>query len=87
MGALERIEHVDAADRGRHRAERHPCREGQMDRALAEVLDSADGLGHRGVGEVGSDGGHRLDAEHEDQQRRHQRPAAHPGEPDENAYA
>ena len=55
--------------------------------SLAQVLDAADGLGHGGVEDVGADRGDRLDAEDEDQQRRHQRRAAHPGHADEHADA
>ena len=58
-----------------------------MDGAELQVLVAADGLGHRGVEDVGADRGHRLDPEDQDQQRRHQRCAAHAGHPDEQADA
>ena len=66
---------------------RQPQRERNVDRALAEVPPAADRLGHRAVGQVGADGDHRLDPEHEDQQRRHERAAAHAGGADEDADA
>ena len=49
------------------------------------VLHRADGLEDRAVGDVGADRGRRRDAEQEDEDRRHQRAAAHPGHPDEEA--
>jgi len=54
---------------------------------LAPVLVGADGLRDGAIGEVGADRGERIDAEHEDEQRRHQRAAADPGHPHEHADA
>ncbi len=54
---------------------------------LLQVLPAADGLGDRAVEDVGADRGHRRDPEDEDQQRRHQRRAAHAGHADEQADA
>jgi hypothetical protein len=51
------------------------------------VFVPADGLGHRRVGEVRADRGDRLDAEHEDEERRHQRAAADAGHPDQDPHA
>ena len=47
------------------------------------VDDGADALGHRCVEQICADGGRRVEAEQQDQQRRHQRAAADPGEADE----
>ena len=80
-------EHVDAADRRGHRAEADPRRQAHVDRAVAQVAPAADGLRDRAVGEVGADGDDRLDAEDDDQERRHQRAAAHAGEAYEYADA
>jgi hypothetical protein len=46
---------------------------------------AADGLRDRAVGQVGADRDDGVDAREEDEQRRHQRAAAHSGETDEHA--
>jgi hypothetical protein len=51
------------------------------------MAPAAGRLGNRAVEDVSSDGGHRLHAEDHDQEGGHQRPAAHPGHPDEQAHA
>src|SRR3954464_3880965 len=51
------------------------------------MAPAADGLGDRRVEDVGADRGGGLDPEDEDQQRRHQRAAAHAGHTDEYADA
>src|ERR1700761_8411912 len=48
-----------------------------MDTLRPTVRQAADGLGGGGIEEVGADGGRRVNAEQQDQQRRHQRAAAH----------
>ena len=58
-----------------------------MHRLQLQVLVAADGLGDRGVEDVGADRGHRRDAEDQDQERRHQGRAAHAGHADEQADA
>jgi len=45
------------------------------------------GLRDRGVEEVGADRRHRLHPEHENEQRGHDRAAADPGHPDQQAHA
>jgi hypothetical protein len=50
------------------------------------VAPAAHRLGHRAVEEVGADGHHRLDANHEDEQRREQRAAADPRQADEDPH-
>ncbi len=49
------------------------------------VLGRPEGLEDRPVDDVGADRDRRLEAEDEDEQRRHQRAAAHAGRPDEQA--
>jgi hypothetical protein len=49
------------------------------------VLPAADGLRQRSVGDVGPDRDVRLRADEDQQQRRHQRAAADPGQADEHA--
>ena len=75
----------DAGQRRRDAAERQPERQGDVHGALAPVLPRAGDLGDGGVGDVGADRHGRLEAEEEDQDRRHERAAAHAGEADEEA--
>ena len=84
---LEQRQDVDAEDGRRHRPERHPGGQLEVDGALLPVLVAADRLRDRGVGEVGADRGGRRDAEHQDQHRRHQRAAADAGHADEDPDA
>jgi len=49
------------------------------------VTPAAGRLRHRRVEDVGADRGGGLDAEQEDEKRRHQRTAAHPGHSDQEA--
>jgi hypothetical protein len=51
------------------------------------VPPAADRLGHRRVREVRADRHDGLDAGHQDEQRGHQRAAAHAGDTDERAHA
>jgi hypothetical protein len=81
------VEQPDAGQRRRARPDREPERHPREHGPLREVPVAADRLRDRRVGEVGADGDHRLDADHEDQQRRHQRAAAHAGDADEDAHA
>ncbi len=75
----------DAGEGRRHAAEAEPERQGDVHRTLAPVLPRAGDLGDGGVGDVGADRHRRREAEDEDQHRRHERAAAHAGEPDEEA--
>jgi hypothetical protein len=84
---FEQVEHEHAAHRGRHRPQRHPGRQPQVDGVLAPVLVAADGLRDRGVGEIGAHRGDRLHPEDEDQERRHQRAPADARHPDEDPHA
>jgi hypothetical protein len=47
----------------------------------------AAGLGGGGVEKIGADGRRRVDAEQQDQQRRHERAAAHAGHTHQHAHA
>ena len=76
-----------AADGAGNAAEREPARHAEVDRAAAQVPPAAERLGQRAVGDVGADRDDRLRADHEQQQRRHQRPAADAGEADQHADA
>ena len=73
----------DAEQRHRRRADEHPAREPRADIAHPPVLNRSDRLEHGAVRDVRPDRGRRRDPEEEDQDRRHQRPATHPGHPDE----
>ncbi len=75
----------DAHQRGGDAAEGEPERQGDVHGPLAPVLPGAGDLGDGGVGDVGADRHGRLEAEDEDQHRRHERAAAHAGEADEEA--
>src|SRR5439155_22233331 len=60
-------------------------RQPRVHRAEPTVPDRAERLEDRAVQDVGADRVRRLEAEDDDEDRRHQRAAAHPGEPDERA--
>jgi hypothetical protein len=80
---------LDAGERQRRRAEQHPEREPRVHGAELAVPDRAERLEDRPVEDVGADRRLRVEAEQQDQDRRHQRPAAHAGhaheDPDEQA--
>jgi hypothetical protein len=76
---------LDAEQRHRRRADDHPERDPRVDGAEPAVPHGAEGLEDGAVEDVGADRERRLEAEEEDQDGRHQRPAAHPGEPDERS--
>ena len=73
-----------ASENGR-RAEQHPHREPRVDVPELAMPDGAERLEDRAVEDVRADRDRRLEAEDEDQHRRHQRAAAHAGHPDEKA--
>ena len=56
-----------------------------MDVSELSMPDGAERLEDRAVEDVRADRDRRLEAEDEDQHRRHQRAAAHPRHPDEKA--
>ena len=71
--------------RGGRRADQHPHREPCVDVPELAVPRGAERLEDRAVEDVGADRHRRLEAEDEDQHRRHQRAATHAGHPDEQA--
>ena len=68
--------------RERRRAGEHPESQPRMNRPELPVAHGAEGLEDRSVDDVGADRDGRLEAEEEDEHRRHQRAAAHSGHPD-----
>ena len=77
----------DAGDRRRPRAGEQPEREMAVHRAEPAMPHRAERLEDRAVEDVGADGVRRLEAEDDDQDRRHQRAAADAGEADDQAEA
>jgi hypothetical protein len=77
----------DPDHRRRHAAEGEPLDQLHVHRLHPQVAPAADRLRHRRVEDVGADRRRRLDAEDQDQERRHQGSAAHAGHADEYADA
>ena len=75
----------DAEQRERRRAGQHPEREPRVDRAEHPVPRRAERLEDRAVEDVRADRDLRVEVEEQDQDRRHQRAAAHSGHPDQHA--
>src|SRR5438105_4352971 len=75
---------ADPGERHRPGAREHPQRKACVDGAELPVPDRAEGLEDRAVEDVCPDGVGRLEAEEDDQDRRHQRPAAHSCQADED---
>ena len=84
-GVGERARDLDADQRERRRADEHPERERHVDVAELPVAHGAERLEDRAVQDVGADRGLRVEAEEQDQHRRHQAAAAHAGHADEDA--
>ena len=82
---LDQGRDADAGERERARAEEHPERQPRVHGAEPAVADRAERLEDRAVQDVGADGVRRLEAEEDDEDRRHQRAAAHAGEADDRA--
>ena len=81
----ERARDLHADERQRRRADEHPEREWHVHVAELTVTNGAERLEHGAVEDVGADRGLRIEAEEQDQHRRHQAPAAHAGHADEDA--
>ena len=79
------VRQLDPDQRHRGRAEQHPRREAGVDGAEHAVARGAERFEDRPVEDVGADGDFRVEAEEEDQDRRHQAPATHSGHPDEDS--
>jgi len=85
VGAVsEPARDLDADERHRRRPEQHPQSEARMNRPEHPVPHRPERLEHRAVEDVRADGGLHVEAEEQDQDRRHQRPAAHPRHADED---
>ena len=65
-------QHNERQDAGRDAAAGKPDHRGPVDTPRPAVRHAATGLGGSGVEEIGADRGRRVDAEQQDQQRRHQ---------------
>ena len=82
---LEDPHEVDAADSRRHRPERHPFREPEIDGLLLPVFDGPHSLGDGAIGQIGPHGGHRRGSDKEHEEWSHERSAANSRHADENA--
>jgi hypothetical protein len=83
--ALDQLRDADARERERTGAEEHPEGQPRVHGAEPPVADRAERLEDRAVQDVGADRVGRLEAEEDDEDRRHQRAAAHAGEPNDRA--
>ena len=82
---LDQCRDPDAEQRQRAGAEEHPERQASVHGAEPAVAHGAERLEDRTVDDVGADGVRRLETEENHEDRRHQRAAAHAGEPDDRA--
>ena len=82
-----RVRDLDPEQRQRRRADEHPEREARVHRAEHPVAHRPERLEDRPVEDVGPDRDLGVEAEEQDQDRRHQAAAAHPGHPDEHPDA
>ena len=74
-----------ARERHRSASEQHPPGQPSLDVAERPLPRRSDRLEDRAMEDVRADGGRRVEAENEDEDRRHQRAATHAGQPDEHA--
>jgi hypothetical protein len=80
------MRHHRQRDDGRwNTAARQPPDHTPVDAARIAMHQAAAGLGRRGIEQIGADGGDRMHAEQQNQQRCHQRPAANAGHTDQHA--
>ena len=70
-------------ERRRHAAIGKTARDPPIDRAVIGVHRPAADLGDARIEEIGPDGGRRMDAEDQHEQRRHEGAAANPGDADQ----
>ena len=75
-------EQKERQKRGGHAPIGEASRDPPVDGAVPGVHRAPADLGQAGVKQVRADGGRRMDSEDQHQKRRHQGPAANPGEPD-----
>jgi hypothetical protein len=84
---LEHLDHPHPGQRRGNASHRKPERDPAVNGLVLQVPPAARGLGDGAVEDVGADSGDRLDAEDQDQERGHQRAAAHAGHSDQQADA
>jgi hypothetical protein len=87
VAPLDPLGQLHADERERRRGHQHPHRQARMHGAEPPVPDSAEGLENGAVEDVRAHRERRLEAEQEDQQRRHQRAAAHSRRADQGRSA
>ena len=78
----EMIEQEDHRKSGRRAAERQQAGHPPDHRAVEAMHRGADRFGRGGIEKIGADGGGRVNAEQQHENRRHQRPAADAGDAD-----
>ena len=79
-GRAEMREQEERQQRRRHASIGEAPGDPPIDRAMIGMHRPAADLGDARIEQVGADGGRRMDSEHQHQQRRHERAAAHPGD-------
>ena len=84
---VELPQHDQRQDAGRNAAGGEPHHRRPVDAARPAVDSTAADLGRCRVEQVGADRRRGMNAKQQDQQRRHQRSAAHPGHADQHADA
>ena len=82
---LELVRGHDAGNRQRARTHEQPEREVAVNRAETAMPDCAERFEDRTVDDVRADGSRRLEAEEDDEDRRHQRAATHAGQADDHS--
>jgi hypothetical protein len=82
---IEAGQHEEREGCARHAAARKSSDHGPVDRASQSVDQAAAGLGRRCIEQIGAHRGRRMDPEQQDEQRRHERPAADPRHPHQQA--
>ena len=87
VAVVQPADEPDAGERPGDAADGEPPRHAEVDLPAAQQPPPADGLRHRPIGEVGADRHDGVHAREEDEQRRHERPAADPRQAHEHAHA
>ena len=82
---IESREHNKRGDRRRHAADGQETDQSPIDRPGGGMNEGPDRLGRRRVKQIGADGGRGMNAEQQDEERRHQRAAADSGHADQEA--
>jgi hypothetical protein len=84
-GIGELLQGPDRREGCRNRTDDQPADQAKVHRALLQVDATTDGLHHHRGHEIARHRLQRRDLEDEHEDRRHEGPAAHPGEPDDEA--